>query len=83
MKNKQATTKVKVIQKEGEEEIAKEVLAKAIITISRASAELLKSGLRRDDLIALIMARTGSRVSKKEIRETLEGIEQLSRDYRK
>lgn len=72
------TKKINVIQDE-EEEIPQEILAEAIVNISKAFKSLAKSGLNRRAIVALI--HDNSRIAKRIIEMVLNNLEALKENY--
>lgn len=61
------------------EPVPKEVLATTIIKASEAMVALHKSGLNREAIVVLLSDKT--KISKGWIREILDGLENLKKDY--
>ena len=72
---------VNIVAKKGEELPAIEVLANDIAAISRATKQLTASRLRTDALIMLISH--SSRVSQKNVKAVIEGLQGLEARYLK
>ena len=69
-----------VVQQDKEKPIEKNVLAQAILDISRAANRLSSSGLTRRAVIALVHDLVPS-VSKTVIRGVLDGLDQLEQEF--
>lgn len=62
--------------------VAKEILADAIVAISKAMRELAgKSRLNRDAIVVLIQHSTGPSISRKTITAVLDAIASLEQNY--
>lgn len=74
--------KVKIVQDMDLPEVPKTVLASAILGIASGVRKLQEAGLRRGDLVALILERAPkSHVGKRAVESTLDALEQLEKDY--
>lgn len=74
--------KVKVMQDENAP-VEKGVLAQAIVDIAKAATQLSRAGIGHNDLVALIVRRGPSRLTKTAVSDTLSALDQLRRDYSK
>jgi hypothetical protein len=72
-------SKVNVVQKPGEEEVAAQVIAQSIVKISNATSALLRSGLNFKAIKLLISHSSG--VNQRDVHEVLYAMENLSRQY--
>jgi|GEM_PF-3150370 len=70
---------LKVIQKDGEKPIEKEILADAIVNVSAAMRKLSASGLNRNAIVTLVKDATG--ITKKDIEQILQALVDLKRMY--
>ena len=71
----------KVVVKQGEEEVTKEVLADAIVAISQHFQKLLNSGLNRKAVVALLKDATAGRFTKGQIDDILQNLVNLRELY--
>lgn len=68
-----------VVQKEGAEPVAAEVIAQSIVRIDEAMQSIMASGLKRNALVILLSAL--SKVGKREVEEVLAAMPNLRRVY--
>lgn len=62
--------------------VAPEILADAIVTISKVMRDLSsKSRLNRDAIITLVQHTTGPKIARRTIAEVMDAIATLERDY--
>jgi hypothetical protein len=70
---------VKVLQKDADKPIEKEILAEAILKVSDAMRKLSASGLNRDAIVALVKDASG--ITKKDINNILDTLVDLKALY--
>lgn len=75
------TTKMKVVQKSNEPEVATEVIAQAIIEISEAMKKLKNSRLKERAIIILIKRACPSWVTEVQVKAVLTGIADLEKEF--
>lgn len=74
-----ATKQLKVVQQEGEEPIAAEILAQAIVSIDKGIKAINRSGLKRKAIVLLI-SRSAS-VTQRDTENVLDAMDGLRKEY--
>jgi hypothetical protein len=71
-----------VVEQDQDNPVEHKVLARSILLMSKGVVALLDSGIKRDDMVTLILRRCPSRVGRREVEDVLSAIQQLRNDYR-